>query len=251
MRRLEGKVALVTGGANGIGRSTGLRLAQEGAQVCLVDREAQALESAAAALQECGGRVVTVTADCLELGNVGMTVRRASDELGPIDVLVNNIGQSARERQSPFVDSKEEVWRFVFEVNVFTAMRFTREVAPGMCKRRFGRIVNLSSDAALVGPLQSADYAAAKAAILGFTRATAREFGPSGVTVNAICPGPMRTRAMIEANPEVVQSIVDKVVLGHPGEPEDIAAMVAHLASEDGRFITGQSLLVNGGVWWL
>jgi acetoacetyl-CoA reductase/3-oxoacyl-[acyl-carrier protein] reductase len=251
MRRLEAKVALVTGGANGLGRATGLRLAQEGAHVCLVDREAQALESAAAVLRACGGRVLTVNADCLKAENVAMTVQRTSDELGPIDVLVNNIGQSARERQSPFVDSKEEVWRFVFEANVFTALRFTRQVAPGMCERRFGRIINLSSDAALVGPLQSADYAAAKAAILGFTRATAREFGPSNVTVNAICPGPIRTRAMTEAHPAVVQSIVDKVVLGHPGEPEDIAAMVAHLASEDGRFITGQSLLVNGGVWWL
>lgn len=251
MRRLEGRIALVTGGANGIGRSTGLRLAQEGADVCLVDRESKALESAAAALRECGRRVLAITADCLQLQNVVSTVQRATDELGPVDILVNNIGQSARERQSPFVDSKEEVWRFVFEVNVFTALRFTHLVARGMCERRFGRIVNLSSDAALVGPLQSADYAAAKAAILGFTRATAREFGPAGVTVNAILPGPMRTRAMIEANPQVVQSIVDKVVLGHPGEPEDIAAMVAHLVSEDGRFITGQSLLVNGGVWWL
>lgn len=251
MRRLERRIALVTGGANGIGRSTGLRLAQEGADVCLVDREPEALASAAASLRECGQRVVAVTADCLQLENVVSAVQRATDELGPIDILVNNIGQSARERQSPFIDSKEEVWRFVFEVNVFTALRFTRLVAPGMCERRFGRIVNLSSDAALVGPLQSADYAAAKAAILGFTRATAREFGPTGVTVNAILPGPMRTRAMIEANAQVVQSIVDKVVLGHPGEPEDIAAMVAHLASDDGRFITGQSLLVNGGVWWL
>jgi NAD(P)-dependent dehydrogenase (short-subunit alcohol dehydrogenase family) len=251
MRRLEGKVALVTGGANGLGRATGLRLAREGADVCIVDREEGALETAAAELRSCGGRVLAITADCLRAENVTACVQRTRSELGPIDVLVNNIGQSARERQTAFVDSTEEVWRFVFEVNVFTCLRFTREVAPSMCERRFGRIINLSSDAALVGPLKSADYAASKAAILGFTRATAREFGPSGVTVNAILPGPMRTRAMIEANAAVVQSVVEKVILGHPGEPEDIAAMVAHLASEDGRFITGQSIPVNGGVWWL
>jgi acetoacetyl-CoA reductase/3-oxoacyl-[acyl-carrier protein] reductase len=251
MRRLDGRTVLITGGANGLGLATGVRLAEEGANVCLVDREAEALEAAGSAVRAFGGRVCTVFADCLQAENVTRTVQRANSELGPIDVLVNNIGQSARERQSPFVQSNEDVWRFVFEVNVFTTFRFTRAVAPGMCERRFGRIINLSSDAALVGPLQSADYAAAKAAILGFTRATAREFGPAGVTVNAILPGPMRTRAMIDANQTVVQSMVDKVVLGHPGEPEDIAAMVAMLASEDGRFITGQSIPVNGGVWWL
>lgn len=250
VKRLEGEIALITGGANGIGRATAARLAQEGATVCIVDREADALGKAEAELAALGGRVLAISADCLEASAVEAATAAAIAELGRIDILVNNLGQSARERATLFLESSEEVWRFVFEINLFTTMRFTRLLAPAMCERRHGRIINLTSDAALIAPRKSADYAAAKAAVIGLTRATAREFGPYRVTVNAVGPGPTRTRALERANQEAVQAMIQNLAVDFIGDPEDIAATIAHLASKDGRYVTGQTLLVNGGGWW-
>jgi len=251
MRRLEGRVAVVTGGANGIGRGCAVRLAAEGAAVAVVDLEADALEETCALIEAAGACAYVQPADCTDKAQIEDFLAKAETALGPIDVLVNNVGQGARERKTTFLESQEDVWRFVVEINLFTTMRFSRLLAPGMVARGYGRIVNISSESAVIGPVGSHDYGAAKAGILGFTKAVARELAPHGVTVNAICPGPVMTRALERSAGEEAKKAVASIPVGFVGGPEDVAAMAALLASGEGRFITGQTIIVNGGRWWL
>ncbi len=253
MQRLTGRIAMVTGAAGGIGRGCALRLASEGADLAIIDRDGDALSQVAAEAEKAGGRVFHLAGDCCDPAVVTAFVEQAEREFGRVDILVNNVGQSARERQGPFLESEEATWRFVLEVNLFTTMRFSRLVAPGMTRRGHGRIINMSSESAFAGGSGSHDYAAAKMAIIGFTRSIARQLASSGITVNAVCPGVTRTAAIERAEAAGHREVVDRaraeILLGIIGEPEDIAAMVALLASEEGRFITGQSILINGGRW--
>ncbi len=251
MKRLHGKKAIVTGGANGIGRSCALRLASEGADVAIIDLEPEALEETRHLIAEDGGRAIVKSADCTNPDEVQEFVATATYEFGQIDILINNVGQGARERKTTFLESKEEVWRFVIEINLFTTMRFSRLVAPGMVERGYGRIINMSSESAVIGPIGSHDYGAAKAGILGFTRAVARELAPHGVTVNAICPGPVMTRALERSAGEEARKAMASIPVGFVGEPEDISGMAAFIASDEARFMTGQTVIVNGGRWWL
>lgn len=251
MQRLEGRVTVITGGGNGIGKSCAIRMAQEGARIALIDLEADALEHAKAEIETSGGQVLTVSADCLDRAAIERFVQQVEDELGGIDILVNNVGQGARERKTTFLESEEDVWRFVIEINLFTTMRFSRMIAPAMVRRGHGRIINMSSESALIGPVGSHDYSAAKAGILGFTRAVARELAPHGITVNAVCPGPIMTRALEQSAGDEARKAMASIPVGFVGATEDIAGMVAYLASDEGRFVTGQTLIVNGGRWWL
>jgi NAD(P)-dependent dehydrogenase (short-subunit alcohol dehydrogenase family) len=251
MRRLEGRVAMVTGGANGIGRGCALRMASEGAALAVIDREGDTLEELTREVEAAGGTILTRAADCTDVEAARGFVADAERHFGKIDILINNVGQGARERKSTFLDSDEDVWRFVIELNLFTTMRFSRLVAPGMVERGHGRIINMASEAFLTGPVGSHDYAAAKGGIVGFTRSVARELAPRGVTVNALLPGPIMTRALATSTDPVVHETMASVPVGFVGEPEDIAAMATLLASDEGRFITGQSVVVNGGRWWV
>ncbi len=251
MKRLEGRIAVITGGANGIGKGCALRFAAEGATIALIDREADALAETRAELEALGARVLTVEADCTDLAQITAFVNRTTSELGPIDILVNNVGQGARERKATFLDSNEDVWRFVIEINLFTTMRFTKLIAPAMVARGHGRIINMASESALIGPIGSHDYAAAKSGIIGFTRSISREFAPHGITVNAVCPGPIMTRALARSAGDEAKKAMASIPVGFVGEPEDVAATVTMLASDEGRFITGQTMLVNGGRWFV
>lgn len=251
MKRLEGRVAMITGGANGIGRGCALRMAAEGAKLAIIDLEQDPLAALGDELAAAGAVVFTRAADCTDAAQVGDFVAAAEASLGPADILVNNVGQGARERKTSFLDSTEDVWRFVVEINLFTTMRFTRLLAPGMAARGYGRVINMSSESAVIGPVGSHDYAAAKAGIIGFTRAVARELAPRGVTVNAVCPGPVRTRALERSAGEEARKAVASIPAGFLGEPQDIAGMVTLLSSDEGRYITGQTILINGGRWWL
>jgi NAD(P)-dependent dehydrogenase (short-subunit alcohol dehydrogenase family) len=244
--RFTGKVVAITGAAHGIGAATARRFLDEGASVALIDREQGALWNEGA-----GGspdRLLTVTGDCTDADALMDFHERAVSAFGPVDILFNNVGQSGRERATLFHDSVEEVWRFVLEVSLFTAMRMSRLVVPAM-RERGGRIVNMSSDAAFVGDAGLADYAAAKMGVIGFTRSLARELAPFQVTVNAVAPGAIRTRAHDRLTPSVIETIKATTPAGYIAEPEDVAGCVAFLASEDARYVTGQTLLIDGGRW--
>jgi NAD(P)-dependent dehydrogenase (short-subunit alcohol dehydrogenase family) len=246
--RFAGQVAIVTGAANGIGEACARRLVAEGARLAVIDRDPAIAERFADLPPE---RCLAIAGDCTEEPVLRQFVERTQASLGDPDVLVNNVGQSARERGGRFIESAEAVWRFVLEVSLLSAMRLTRIVAPGMQVRGTGRILMMSSDAAFVGDAGLADYAAAKMGLVGFTRSLARELAPSGVTVNAVAPGAIRTRAHDTLSPEVLARIRVGTPAGFVAEPQDVAGLVAYLASPEARFVTGQTILINGGRWML
>jgi NAD(P)-dependent dehydrogenase (short-subunit alcohol dehydrogenase family) len=249
MRRLAGRLAVITGAANGIGRASAIRMASEGANIVMIDREVEALEAARAAVEQQGAKATTMVLDCTdEVAIVDAFARIAADH-PPIDILMNNVGQSARERAAEFHVSKPEVWRFVLDVSLMPTLTCTRQVVPAMRDRRSGRIINVASNAGLAGEIGLADYAAAKMGVIGFTRALARELGPFHVNVNALCPGTTHTRVMQQIAPETVAKITQMIPMGYMAEPEDIAAVAAFLASDDARYMTGQSVVVDGGRW--
>jgi acetoacetyl-CoA reductase/3-oxoacyl-[acyl-carrier protein] reductase len=246
---VTGKIAAVTGAAMGIGRAAAVRLARDGADVALLDRDADALAEAARAIEAEGRRALVITADLLDDNAIVEAFARVERDLGPVDVLLNNVGQSARERAAPFWEGETAIWDFTLSICLRTTMICTRQVVNGMRDRKRGRIINMSSEAAYAGHETMVDYSAAKAGVIGFTRALARALAPHHVTVNAVCPGLTRTRVMEQLAPAHVQGLADAIPMGFIGEPEDIAAAVSFFASTGSRYVTGQSLLVNGGKW--
>jgi NAD(P)-dependent dehydrogenase (short-subunit alcohol dehydrogenase family) len=225
--------------------------ASEAQPLCVSDLDCNPLQMKLRANPELFARCILMSGDCTNPVTVGEFFDRVEVKLGQVDVLFNNVGQSAREQSGPFVESEESTWRFVLEVSLITAMRASRRVAAGMKERRFGRIINMSSDAAFVGDAGLADYAAAKMGIVGFTRSLARELALDGITVNAVCPGAIRTGAHDRLDPEVLARIISGTPAGFIGTPEDVAALVTFLAADDARFITGQTFLIDGGRWML
>ncbi|MCL4186253.1 MAG: SDR family oxidoreductase [Rhodobacteraceae bacterium] len=247
MGEFEGRIVVITGAAHGIGRAMALGFAAEGADVALLDRDGAALEATAGDARGHGRRVLAIEADLLDHGVLVESFARIARDLGPAHTLVNNLGQTARERFSMFSDAPHEVLEFVLDISLHAAIHCSRQVVGAMKDRREGRIVSISSDSAFNGDLGCVDYAAAKAGVLGFTRGLAREMAPYGVTVNAICPGPTNTRAMQRIPPDAFERARAAVPMQAICEPEDIANAAIFLASSKARFITGNTLIVNGG----
>ncbi len=249
--RLEGRTAIVTGAANGIGRASALRLAREGADLVVVDREGDTLQAVTREIEAAGRQVLPITADWTDAGAVEAAFAAIRTRFGRIDILFNNVGQSARERASEFHVSEEATWRFVIEVSLLTTMRASRLAVEEMRARKSGRIVNMSTESAFYGDVGFVDYAAAKMGVVGFTRSLARELAPYQINVNAVCPGAIRTRAHDRLPKEVIDRVRTSVPMGYVAEPEDVAGVVAFLASDDARYITGQSILIDGGRWMI
>ena len=248
---LHGKIAVITGGANGIGRATALRLARDGADIALLDRDAPGLQSVAADVRALGRRVEIHAIDCTGEAAVVAAFADINRALGRVDILFNNVGQGARENSREVVSADLKSLDFLLSVNLKTCVLCSRQVVAQMRERRSGKIINVTSEAAVNGVVRNWDYAAVKAGIIGFTRALAREMAPFQVTVNAIGPGATRTRAL-----ELVpKDLMDKVIAGIPmqriAEPEEIASVVSFFASDASSYVTGQTLLVNGGNWML
>jgi 2-hydroxycyclohexanecarboxyl-CoA dehydrogenase len=243
------RVALVTGGARGIGRAICLELAADGRSVAVADVRAGEAAETAAAVEALGVRAAAVEIDVTDAGSVRDGVRRAEAALGSVEIVVNNAGW---DELHPFLETDEGFWDRVIEINFKGCLRVTSQVLPGMVERGFGRLVNLGSDAGRVGSSSEAVYSGAKGGVIAFTKTVAREVARSGVTANAVCPGPTRTpmlEAMTQAGGEkLVESLIRAVPMRRLGEPEDVAAAVAFLASERAGFITGQTLSVSGGL---
>ena len=249
MRRLEGKLAVVTGAANGIGRASALRFASEGANLAIMDLEPDGLDAVAGEARMAGATVFTRAGDCTKEAFVVDTFKAIYDQFGFVDILMNNVGQSARERASEFYQSSSDVWRFVIDVSLFSTMIASRQVVPSMREAGRGKVVNVASNAGLAGEVGISEYAAAKMGVIGFTRSLARELAPFKVNVNAVCPGVTKTRVLDRISDEFLEKIRVSIPLGYFAEPEDIAAAAAFLASDDARYMTGQSVVVDGGRW--
>ena len=248
---MERRVALVTGGARGIGRAIALALAADGRAVAVGDLLLEDAEATAAEARSSGVDAIAVALDVTDSASVEAAVQRAVAELGPVSVLVNNAGW---DELRPFLDTDEEFWRRVVEVNYMGVLRTTKAVLPGMVDAGWGRVVNISSDAGRVGSSLESVYSGAKAGIIGFTKTIAREMARTGVTANSVCPGPTRTPLLEgmagadESGQKLIAGLERAVPMRRLGEPEDVAGAVAFLASDGAGFITGQTLSVSGGL---
>ena len=250
MRGLEGKVAIVTGGGQGIGRALSLRLAEEGAKVAIFDLKPEA-GAETAELAGAGATVKTYALDVGDADAVNDAVAKVEAELGPIWALVNNAGW---DQPAPFLSTDKSLWDKIIRINLYGPLNTHKAVAPLMVERRAGRIINIASDAARVGTSNEAVYSACKGGLISFTKSVARELASKGVLLNVVCPGPTNTPMMASVLGEGEQAVKwkDAMVRGIPlkrmGEPEDYAGIVALLASDDGAFITGQAISVSGGM---
>jgi len=241
------RLVAITGAANGIGRATSLRFARANATLALFDREQAALENVAAECRALGVKVVPIVVDLLDRPAVEAAFAKLRSDQGLVDVLVNNVGQSARERSVEFHESGPELWDFIIGICLMTTLHCTRQVVNDMRNRRSGRIVNLSSEAALNGGVKCVEYSAAKAGVLGFTRALAKELAPHNVRVNAVLPAIVATRAYEQMLPEVRERAEAPIPMQRAAQPGEIADAIYFLASDESSFITGHSLAVAGG----
>ncbi|MDR3540857.1 MAG: 3-oxoacyl-[acyl-carrier-protein] reductase [Desulfosporosinus sp.] len=243
---LNDSVAIVTGSGRGIGRAIALELAAAGAKVVVnyAGRSDKA-EETAKLIREAGGESLTVQADVSRADDVDRLIQTTLDHYGKIDILVNNAGIT---RDSLLLRMKEADWDAVLATNLKGVFLCTKAVSKGMLKQRSGVIVNISSVVGLSGNAGQANYAAAKAGVVGFSKSVAKEFAPRGIRVNVVAPGYIITD-MTETLPEGVQSdILRAIPLGRLGRPEDIAKMVRFLVSSEAAYITGQTFSVDGGM---
>jgi 2-hydroxycyclohexanecarboxyl-CoA dehydrogenase len=244
--RLEGQVAIVTGGASGIGAATCRRLAAEGAKVAVCDIN---LDGAREVCGEIDGRAIEM--DVTSHHSVVTAVEMVADALGPVSILVNNAGT---DQFGFFTDTDPGVWDRLLAVNLVGVFACTHAVLPEMQQAGYGRIVNIASEAGRVGSKGSAVYSAAKGGVIAFTKTIARENARYGITANAIAPGPIETPLLMQAlefgdlGDKIVETMKSATQMRRLGKPEEVAAAVAFLASDDASYVTGETLGVSGGL---
>lgn len=251
MTRLNGKVAIITGGGGGIGGATARRFAREGALVAVFDRNLAAAEKVAADIQQAGGRALALACDITVRAQIDAAVAQVSATLGPIDILVNNAGWDVF---MPFTKTQPAQWDQLIAINLTGALHMHHAVLPGMIERRRGRIVNVASDAARVGSSGEAVYAACKGGLVSFSKTLAREHARHNITVNVVCPGPTDTALFDDykqgaGSPDKLEEAFRRAIpMGRIGQPDDLPGALLFFASDDAAFVTGQVLSVSGGL---
>lgn len=242
---LTGKTAIVTGASRGIGAAIARKLCEAGANVALCSRSAEAVAAIADTLNSEGYTAISTAADISKKGDVEALIKMVQDRFSQIDILVNNAGIT---RDTLLMRLKDEDWEAVLQTNLTGTMYCTRAVLRPMIRQRRGRIINISSVIGVMGNAGQASYAAAKAGIIGFTKTIAREVGARGITVNAIAPGFITTDMTAQIPEQHQKQLLELIPLRNFGNPEDVADAVCFLASDAARYITGQTLHVDGGM---
>jgi len=248
--KLEGKISIITGGGTGLGKAMALEFANAGADVVVCSRNKDNIEKARDEIMALGRRSLAIVTDVCVKEQVANMVKKVIDEFGRIDILVNNAGTT---RLTPILDLTEDIWDLILDTNLKGLFLCTQAVAKHMVKQKYGKIINISSTAALGAiELGQAAYVTSKFGVVGFTKASAREFGPYGINVNAIAPGLIPTDLTYASRtPEQVKQFIEvrktAAVLGRVGTPEDIAHLALFLASDDASWISAETIASNGG----
>ncbi|MFO0774585.1 MAG: 3-oxoacyl-[acyl-carrier-protein] reductase [Nitrospiraceae bacterium] len=242
---LNGRVAIVTGGAQGIGRAIAEMLAKHGADVAIADLDPARAQDAVSAVQALGRKAIAVKVNVADAADAKGMVEQVTKDLGKVDILVNNAGIT---RDGLLLRMREEDWNLVLQVNLTGTFNCTKAVLQPMTKARYGRIVNIASIVGVMGNAGQANYAASKGAVIGFTKTVAREYASRNVTVNAVAPGFIDTAMTQGLSQEVKDALYKQIPLGRLGQPSDVAEAVRFLSSDEASYITGQVLHVNGGM---
>ena len=245
MSLLADKIAVVTGAGRGIGRAVALAYAKMGADVVCVSRTEENSAKVAAEVEALGRRAWAVAVDVSDTAAVDAAAKGVLESTGRVDILVNNAGVT---RDNLLMRMSEEEWDTVIDTNLKGAFNFTKALTRPFIKQRSGRIINIASVIGLIGNAGQSNYAASKAALIGFTKSIAKELAPRGITANAIAPGFIETDMTAALDDKVRESIIGNVPLGRFGSPDDIAHAAVFLAMEPSSYITGQVLTVDGGM---
>lgn len=245
--KLKDKVVIVTGGASGIGEAICKRMAEEGATVVIADISIEQAAKVAKEIMGKGKKAGTRKVDITKSQEVNQMVESVLGEFKKIDILVNNAGGSSPEKGVYFHQSDEKTWDWTIALNLKGARNCTRAVINHMIQRKSGKIVNIASISGVAGTLTKVDYSAAKAGVIGFTRALAKEVASYGINVNSVSPGPIATPLFVQNKEDFKEAARQAVLLKRFGKPEEIANMVVFLASDEANFIIGQNFIVDGG----
>ena len=242
---LQGRTAIVTGAAQGIGRAIAEALAQAGADIAVADLDPSRSAETVAAVENIGRKALNLKANVADAGETKSMVEQVLKVWGKVDILVNNAGIT---RDGLLLRMKEEDWNLVLQINLNGTFNCTKAVLQPMTKQRYGRIVNIASIVGVIGNAGQANYSASKAAVIGFTKTVGREYASRNVTVNAVAPGFIDTAMTHGLSADVKDTLLKQIPLGRLGTPADIAAAVRFLVSEEAAYITGHVLHVNGGM---